>query len=801
MGTLWRDVRFGTRMLLRRPGFSAAVVLMLALGIGVNAAIFSVFKAVLLQPLPYPDAERLVQVWEIDPDLGGRNTISPVNWADWRERCESFDDIAVYEYDPLTLTGQGEPRRLVGAMVSHGFFDILGVQPLLGRTFLPEEDRPGGDRVVVLSHPLWQRSFGGDPDWVGKSITLEGHTFAIVGVMPAGFAFPNTATQLWAPLAVEIVPDRRGNHYLYGVAKLAEGSDVDRAQAEIDAVALQLAADFPDTNANSGVELVPLHEETVGQARSALWILLAAVTLVLLIACANVANLLLARGRVRQREIAVRSALGAGRTCLVRQLLTESVLMALIAGALGALLAAWGVDLFLWLSGGGVPRRHEIGVDPGVFAFAFAISVGTGLLCGMAPALQATAQNVGEALKETSRGSSGGRRRRRAHGALVVVEVALALLLLVGGGLLARSFVRLQSVDPGFVADGLLTFQISLPVVKYPESHQQAEFFRRAIERVALVQGVLHAGATRGLPYAGSRSQSSFTIEGRPPTPDGPPRHADYRLASPGFFRAMNIPLLSGRLLEEGDDAGSAMVAVINETMAERFWPGEDPIGRQISPGNPPTTREIVGIVGDVKQQGLHSPPAHAIYVPYAQRPHYKMSLVARTRVEPYSLIPAIRRAVREIDPDQPIYGIATMQARLDGSIAPQRFSMSLLMVFAASALLLALVGVYGVLSYAVNERTHEIGIRMALGASRGDVLRLIVGRGLVLCGTGVAIGLLGALGLTRILAGMLFGVTPTDPVVLAGTSLLLVAAGLLASLLPALRAARVEPQRALRCE
>ena len=800
MAAWWKDVRFGMRMLLRSPGFAAAMILMLALGIGINTAIFSVFNGVLLQPLPYPEPGRLLQVWE-ERGAGQLNTVSAVNWVDWRAGARNLESIAVYGYEALTLTGEGEARRLVGSLVSEGFFETLGVAPLLGRAFLPEEDRPGAGDVVVLSHGLWERSFGADPEVLGRSLTLNAEPYTVVGVMPSTFAFPGSAVDLWMPHAIDLAAEERGHHFLFSIARLADGVELATAQAEIDGIAARLAEEYPGTNENTTVRLVPLLEETVGEARPALMVLLAAVALVLLIACANVASLMLARGSVRGKEIAVRAALGAGRGALARQLLTESMLIALIAGFLGTLFAHWGVRLFLWISGGGVPRAGEIGVDPWVLAFALGVSILTGLICGAVPALQASRADLSHALQESGRTASASPRRRRAHAALVVAEVAIGLILLVGCGLLTRSFLELRRVDPGFQPDRVLTFQISLPPSRYSDGHRQAAFFRDTMERIAQLQGVAHVGATRGLPFAGSRSSTSFELEGRPQLPSDPSRNADVRLATPGFFQALGIPLLRGRLVQESDGPESRQVVVINEEMAQRFWPDEDPLGRKLRPFNPPVEVEVVGVVGNSLQGSLHERPAPAMYVPYRQRPHYKMSIVVRGDAASEALVPAIRKSVQSLDADQPIYSIASMRERLDASVSEERFSASLLTVFAAAALALALVGVYGVLSFAVSERTREIGVRMALGADRAAVLRLIVGGGVRLCAAGVVVGLVAALALTRILSGMLFGISATDPLVLVGTAALMIGTGLLASLTPALRAARVDPQEALRYE
>ena len=797
---LWQDLRYAARVLAKRPGFTLVAVATVALGVGATTAIFSVVNSVLLRPLPYKDPERIVQVWENNPKRGWtRDTISPLNFEDWRTQARAFEAVSAYEYESFVLTGGQEPERLGGILASSDFFRVIGVEPAIGRAFLPGEDRAGAGRVAVISDRLWQRRFGSRADVLNQSLVLNSESYTVVGVMPKGFQFPSRNTDVW--VASVDLKRPRSDHFMYAVARLKAGTPLEEAQADIDRVALVLSQQYPDTNSNRGVTLVPLHEEIVGKTRRALTLMLGAVGLLLLVACVNVANLLLARASGRRREIALRAALGAGRGRIARQLLTESLLLSVLGGACGLALSLWLVDLLVAWSAGGIPRAQEIGVDGRAVVFALAASVLTGIAFGLAPALGFSAPDLNQTLKEGAQGAGGGRRQTRAQGALVVSEVAVALVLLAGAGLLGRSYASLSRVEPGFDADGVLTARISLPEAKYQDKDRQALFFRQVLERVRALPGVAHAGAVSDLPFSGSRTSQSFELEGRPESSLTP--NADYRKISPDYFRAMGIRLLSGREFTDGDAKDSTPVAVVNDALARRFFAGEEAIGKRLvyQENGREVAREIVGVVADLKHDDLAGERAPEVYVPHTQRPNSWMFLAVRGPADPAALAAPLRAAVREVDPNEPVHSVLTMRQRLDQSLAPQRFNALLLAAFAGAATLLAAVGVFGVMSFQVAERTHEIGVRMALGAQRRDVIRLVVGRGMILTLVGVAFGLVGALALTRLMRGLLFGVSPTDPATFAGIALLLAFVALVACYLPARRAARVDPTVALRAE
>ena len=799
---LWQDLRYAARVLLKRPGFTLVAVATLTLGVGATSAIFSVVNSVLLRPLPYRDSGRLVQVWENNLKRGWtRDTVSPLNFEDWEAQNRSLEAVSAYEYDGLVLSEGDAPERLTAILASSDFFRVLGVEPALGRGFLQGEDRPGAARVAVVSDRLWQRRLGRRVDAVGQSVILDGKAYTVVGVMPPEFTFPSRGVDLWLP-ALDLGRPR-SDHFMYAVARLKPSVTIETAQADMDGVARRLSEQYPDTNSSSGVTLIPLHEEIVGKARPGLLLMLGAVGLLLLIACVNVANLLLARASGRQREIALRAALGASRWRIARQLLTESLLLGVVGGGFGALLSVWALGLLVKASGGGIPRSQEVGVDGFALVFTLTASVLTGLLFGLAPALSFSAPDLNQSLKEGAKGVAGGRRQSRTQGALVVSEIALALVLLAGAGLLARSYARLSSVDPGFDADDVLTARISLSESRYKEKERQALFFRQVLERVRAVPGVSRAGAVSNLPFSGSRTSQSFDVEGRPLGPGEITPSADYRRISPGYFGAMGIRLLRGRDFTERDDNLSAPVAVVNEALARRFFAGEEVLGKRLvyPEGERPVTREIVGVVADLKHDNLAGERAPEVYVPFAQRPHSSMALAVRGEGDPVALAGAVRAAVREVDPGEPVYSVMTMRERLDQSLAPQRFNTQLLIAFAVAATLLAAVGVFGVLSFQVAQSRHEIGIRMALGAQRGDVLKLVVGRGLRYVLGGVVVGLATSLALTRVMSSLLFEVSATDPATLAAITLGLVGVALLASYLPARRASKVDPLTALRYE
>jgi putative ABC transport system permease protein len=808
MQTFWCDLRYGARMLVKKPGFTFVAIITLALGIGANTAIFSVVNAVLLRPLPYPQAERIVQVWETDRATNFfQDPVSPYCFADWKEQSRGFEHLAAYEYEWYALTGSGEPERVVGAKVSSSFLSVLGVGPALGRDFHPEEETPGQHRVVLVGHGLWQRRLGADPKIIGQTITLSDETFTVIGVMPQGFQFPRSV-ELWSPLAIDRNRVTRGSHYLFAIGRLKPDVTLTATQTEMDAIARRLEEQYPSNNKDVGVNVVSLHEQLVGKVERRLWILLGAVGLVLLIACANVANLFLARAAARHKETAIRLTLGASRWRLVRQFLTESVLLAVLGGGLGVLLALWGIDLLVAANPGDLPRVREIALDRSVFGFTTLVSLVTGGIFGLAPALQATKPNLHDALKEGGRASTGGAGRQRLRSLFVVSEIALALVLSIGAGLLIQSFLRLQNVNPGFNAKNALTMHISLAEAKYGGPHQQTAYFQQVLERLEAIPGVEAVGAVNDLPFSGSRTGSSFSIPGRTQAP-GERWAADFRQVSPGYFKAMRIPLLKGRTFSEADAKEAPGVVIINQAMARRFWPNEDPLGQRFELSSPQerkmyggtVLREIVGIVGDIRHERLDGQLAPEMYVPYLQLPRSGMSLVVRGVGDSEKLIPAIRTAVYSVDRDQPIANLAMLERRLARSVATERLNTVLLGIFAALALVLAAVGIYGVMSYSVTQRTHEIGVRMALGAQAADVLKLVVGQGMVLALIGVSVGLASALALTRVLANLLFGVTATDPLTFAGISCLLVLVALAASYIPARRASRVDPMIAIRYE
>ncbi|HWS88053.1 MAG TPA: ABC transporter permease [Pyrinomonadaceae bacterium] len=801
------DLRYGVRTLWKNKAFTAVAIVALALGIGANSAIFSVVNTVLLRPLPYADPERLVMVWEDNSKIGyPRDTPAAANYVDWRDQNQVFEGMAATADRSFNLTGVGEPERFDGKRVSANFFKLLGVEPQLGRGFMPEEDVPGSDKVVVLSHGLWQRRFGADPGLVGKSITLNGEPHTVVGVMPAGFQFMSKDVAMWVPIA--FTPQQaanRGNHYLKVVARLKPGVTVERAQAEMSTIAARLAQQYPEQNTDLGATVVSLHEEVVGNIRLALLLMLGAVGLVLLLACANVANLLLARAAVRQKEIALRTALGASRLRLVRQFLTESVLLAALGGVVGLLLSLWGVTLLKSFIPENISQVRAISVDARVLGFTLLVTLLTGLIFGLAPALQASKFNLNETLKEGGRDPASARGGNRIRGLLVVMEVAFSLMLLVNAGLLINSFMRLRSVDPGFRTDNLLTMSVALPPQKYPDQARRSAFYTDMIRRVEALPGVRSAGVTNWIPLLMQGDSIGVTIEGQP-APTGKPHIIMTRVVSPHYFDSMGIRLLEGRVFEEGRDrVDSPCVVVVSEAVARKYWPGQSPLGKRLSPGRVESEDDwcqVVGLVKDVRQVELATESRPQMYFNYEQAgffaPRY---LVVKTEGDPLALAPTVRKTVWEVDRDQPVSDVNTMEGVLSESLAWQRFSTLLLGVFAGVALLLAAVGIYGVMSYTVAQRTREIGIRMALGAQRWDVLKLAVGQGLRLVAIGVVIGLALALALARVMSSLLFGISATDPATLVTISLILVAVALLASYIPARRAAKVDPLIALRYE
>lgn len=814
METILQDLRYGVRMLLKAPSFSIVATIALALGIGANTAIFSVVNAVLLRPLPFTNAEQLMIVGETDSVRGQRlGAASYPNFSDWREQNHVFERMASYHNSDFIMTGRGESTRLQGAVVNADLFPLLGVTPMLGRGFLPDEDKPGDTgRVVVLSQELFQKRFGSDPNVVGQSVLLDGKNYTVVGVMPQAFQFPvqNDPVELWTTVAIdregkEPVTDARGAHYINVIARLKPGVSKEQAQAEMTSIGARLEQQYPDKNLHRGVAIDSALDALVGDIRPALLILLGAVGCVLLIACANVANLLLARAMSRHKEMAIRSALGASRARVVRQLLTESVLLSLAGGALGLVLAVWWSDLLVALGKQNIPRALQVGLDWRVLGFTMVVSLLTGVVFGLVPALHSSKTQLTETLKEGARGGSGeGARRNRVRSVLVVGELAIAVVLLVGAGLLIQSLWRLRQVSPGFNSQNLLTFVVGIPEVKYPTANQ-SQFYRDLIARIEALPGVTSASAIIPLPLSGDRFGISFEIEGRPVAAGDHPS-ADFFAIGPGYFKTMGIALRKGRDFTQRDDRQAPGVIIVNEAFARKHFPNEDPIAKRIRPGiapdqDEPSMREIVGLVADVRNRNLSSELRPGYFLPTAQMPFNEMTVVVRTTNDPHSLITAMQREVTAMDKELPVFNIKTMDEYIAASVAAPRFNTTLLAIFAAVALVLTIVGLYGVMSYSVAQRTNEIGIRMALGAQTRDVLRLIVSQGFKLVVLGLAIGLLGAFALTRVIASLLFGVTTKDPLTFAAVAILLAVVALLACYIPARRASRVDPMEALRYE
>jgi putative ABC transport system permease protein len=823
-----QDIRYGIRMLRKNAGFTAVALVALALGIGANTAIFSVVNAVLLRPLPFADQERLMLIWASKPQRDfAQLPLSLPNFNDVKGQSQAFDGIAAWALGRFNLSGDGEPEQVQYAVVSADFFPVLGARPALGRDFLPSENQPSDSRAVIISHGLWQRRFAGEQSVIGRSVTLDGQSYEVAGVLPQDFRFVSfpKETDVWLPFGLDPFQDRkyaRGANSLGVIARLRGDATVESAQAEMSTIAGRLEEQFPRFNRGLKLNIVPLREQVIKRFKTGLLVLLGAVGLVLLIACANVANLLLARAKSRQKEIAIRTALGASRFRIIRQMLTESLLLALSGGALGLLIAVWGVELLA-----SVPyntpdlftpyniANQQIGLDGRVLVFTLALSALTGVVFGLAPAIQVSNSNLNESLKDAGTKSGAGR-RNRARGLLVVSEVALSVMLLVGAGLLIKSFARLNEVDPGFRAENVLTANVKLPQSKYRENRQVATFYKQLLDRASLLPAVESAGAVEYLPMSGIDSSTGFFIDGRPePAPTERPQ-THYRAVSSDYFRSMGMVIREGRAFRESDDTEAPRVALVNETMARRYWPDENPIGKRVAldleamrfyPDRAPdmdipsAMREIVGVVADVKHSRLEGEAVPEMYIPYLQRPTRDMTVVLRTNADPAGLIPALRDVAAAIDKDQAIADINTMSNLLTASIAQPRFNMLLLAIFAALALLLAAVGVYGVVSYSVTERTREIGIRMALGAGARDVLGLVMKEGLMLSMIGVAAGLAAALAMTRVLSSLLFDVSATDPIVFAGISLILMGVALGASFVPARRATKVDPMVALRHE
>ncbi len=813
MNTLLQDIRFGLRMLLKSPSISIVATIALALGIGATTAIFSVVNAVLLRPLPFPNPESLVSIFESDTQRGmQRGSHSYPNFMDLRAQNTMLERVASYHSSDYVMTGRGEPVRLQGLVATTDLFPLLGVAPVLGRTFNPDEDKPSESRVVIISHALFQKHFNSDPSILNQAITLEGRSFTVIGVMPPSFEFPiqNDPVELWTTTAgdasgSEPVTGQRGAHFLQVIGRLKPGVKPEQAQAELTAIGARLEQQYPDTNTHKSIRLDSALTALVGDVRPALLIMFFAVACVLLIACANVANLLLARATSRYKEMAIRTALGASRVRVIRQLLTESVLLSFLGGAVGLLLAVWWSDLLVALGKDDIPRAVNVSIDWRVLGFTLGISLLTGLIFGLAPAFHSSKSELVETLKEGGRGTSEGARRNRVRNVLVVAELAIAVVLLVGAGLLIQSLWRLRNVNSGLQTQNVLTFNVGLPEVKY-KSDQQSRFFIDLKSQLESMPGVQSASTIFPLPLNGDRFGISFEIEGRPMAPKDHPS-GDFFTTGVGYFRAMGIPVIKGRDFDDRDKHGSTPVVIITETFARQFFPNEDPIGKRIRPGistiedEDSTMREIVGVVGDVRNRNLNTAPRVAYYVPQTQVPFSQMVAVVKTVNEPHSLISGVTKEVAAMDSDIPLFGVKSMEEYLSTSVAAPRFNTTLLSIFAAVALVLTVVGLYGVMSYSVAQRTNEIGIRLALGAQSRDVLLMIVKQGSTLIALGLAIGLLGAYAVTRLLASLLFGVTAKDPFTFAAVAVLLALVGLLACYVPAWRATKVDPMEALRCE
>jgi putative ABC transport system permease protein len=804
MESLRQDIRYGWRMLRKSPGFTFVALVALALGIASTTAIFSVVDTVLLHPLPYPDADRILSVSESQRSTGeGGGAVSPANYLDWATQNHVFSYMAASRSWPLNLTGGDRPERVRGTVTTADFFALVGCRPILGRTLLPDDNKPGNDHVVVLGYPLWVRRFGSDAGIIGHEITINGEPYAVVGVMPANFN-PDEYGELWLPsrwgVPVNLLTPNedprpgRDTHYLHAWARLKPGVSLQQAQEEMNAIALRLEKQYPKSNEDAGVSLISMQDDMVSDIRPVLWILLVAVAFVLLIGCGNVANLLLARATTRSREMSLRAALGASRLRVIRQLLTESVLLALMGGVVGVLLAAWAVPALLAMSPPDIRSFTTVGVNRDVLVFSIVVSLLSGILFGLAPALNASRGDLNEALKEGERGSTGGHGRTRS--ALVVAEVGLSLILLVGSGLLVKSFVHLMQVDPGFDPNHLLVFSVGLPPSTEP--WRQDDFYRQVVDRLGMLPGVQSAGAVSRLPLVGGNSDRSFKLPGDTKSYD-----ADIRVAAPNYFQTMGIPLLKGRGLTEQDTQGSAQVAVVNDAFAQNIFPGQDPIGKYIVNFGPsPNQIQIVGVIGNVRHVGLATAPRPEAYLPFGQAHWPSVFMVVRTKMsDPLSLTSAVQNAVWSVSKDVPLADIRTMQDVIANSVLRRKFTMLLLAIFAGLAMLLAAIGLYGVMSYSVSQRTHEIGIRMALGAQKTDVLKLVVRQGMWLVALGLLLGVLASVAATRLMAGLLFGVSATDPLTFSVVAALLASVALAANLVPARRATKVDPMVALRHE
>ncbi len=810
MNSFWRDIRFGLRMLAKNPAFTAIAVLTLALGIGANTAIFSVIDAALLRPLPYPNADRIVVLYEFDQNRQTDDP-APADFLDFHRESSSFAYLAAHRGLPFNLSGNGQPERVQGAVVSADFFAALGVQAVQGRAIQPDLDPPGGTSVAVLSYGLWQRRFGSDANIVGRAIDVDGVSRVVVGIMPAGFTYP-ADTELWISSRFAAPPHPlrptddpaalRDTHYFTTFGRLKPNVTLAQASAEVDTITRRLKQQYGDNEDGFGATVIPLRQDLVGETRPALLILLGAVALVLLIACVNVANIILARGASRQKEMALRITLGAGRWHLLRQLIVESVLLAFAGGALGILLALWGLAPLRALVPAEMIGGAPIALDSRVLLFTLLASLTSGVLFGLIPGLRLLSTDLNVSLQEGGRGSASGGRARRMRSALVVSEIAMAAMLLLAAGLLLRSFSRLLQVREGFNPDHVLSMQMALPQARYPKPGDRVSFLKNTLGRIDALPGIAGASAISRLPLYPGASSRSVEVEGRTP-PRGGDVAPDYMAITPDYFQTMGVPLLAGRTFTDRDDAGAVPVAIISDATARYFWPGQDAIGRHFRGpcGDEKTWCQVVGIVGDIKQHHLEQAPKMAVYAPFSQDPWAFFALVVRTKLEPLNAASAVKDAIHAVDPDEPVYNVRSMRDVEAASLSPQRLQIALIGFFAALALVLACMGIYGVMAYSVAQRTSEIGVRMALGAQTGNVLGLVLSEGLRLALLGAGIGLAGSFFAARLLSGMLFGVTPSDPLTFVGVAFVLVAVAMVACYIPARRATRIDPLVALRYE
>jgi predicted permease len=812
MNSLIQDVRYAVRSLLKRPAFTLVAVITLALGIGASTAIFSVVHAVLLRSLPYSSADQLVMVWEDAHQTGGRvdNVINLGNFFDWKEQSHTFEDMAAFFDISAKLTGDGDPEEVPSQIATPNLFSVLGVNPIMGRTFSPDDGKPNQPDVVVLSYALWQRRFGGDEHVIGRHLTMNNRDHTVIGVLPRDFTLHIAKTsmsskpaEIFRPWQVSNELRQRHGRFAMAVGRLKPGVTLPEAQAEMNTIAARLEKEYPDFDTRVGISLVPLRTQFSGEIRKALLILLGAVGFVLLIACANVANLLLARGVSRQKEFGVRAALGAGRARIVRQLLTESLILAVLGGGIGLLLAWQGTYFFVSLSPPELFGPTQVAMSVPVLFFTMGISLLTGIIFGLVPAFEATRFELHESLKEGGKNIGGGARSHRLRGAFVAAEIALAFVLLVGAGLLIKSFHHLQSVDPGFEANNLLTMTVNLPAWKYDTDGKTINFFKQAVDQLKTLPDVEAVGAINTLPFNGPHSGTSFEIEGRPKPLPGQHLSTGICVTDVNYFNAMKIPLTRGRLFTEQEATEERHVVIVNETFVRKNFPGEDPLGKRVTINmkdeNAPT--EIIGVVADTKHLALNGESEAMAYWPHPELVYHSMTLVIRTRGEATNLAAGARNIIHTLDPQQPIGEVTTMDRLLSKSIASSRFNTVLLMVFALVALVLAAVGTYGVMSYAVTQRTHEFGIRMALGAGAADVLGLVLRRGMTLALVGLLFGVAGAFALTRLMTTLLFEVKPTDAITFAVVSLSLIVVALLACYIPARRATKISPLVALRYE